>query len=104
MPGSGTLNIDVMDYDNAFSHDLIGRTVIDIESRYFDMSWKTLSEKPIERLQFYHDDFPESQGEMTLWIDVFDKKEQKAKQSNLHQAKARRENGSQNRCLGMRRH
>ena len=50
MPGSGTLNIDVMDYDNAFSHDLIGRAVIDIESRYFDMSWQTLSEKPIERL------------------------------------------------------
>lgn len=75
MPGSGTLNIDVMDYDNAFSHDVIGRAVIDIESRFFDLSWQSLPEKPIERLYIYHDDFSEPQGEVSLWIDIFDKKD-----------------------------
>jgi len=75
MPGSGTLNIDVIDYDNAFSHDLIGKAVIDIESRYFDLNWNSLVEKPIERLPIYHDEYSVQQGEITLWIDIFDRKD-----------------------------
>lgn len=77
MPGSGMLHIDVLDYDNAFFHDLIGRATIDIESRYFHRGWENLSDKPIERIPIYSEDYFDPQGYVRLWIDILDKSETK---------------------------
>lgn len=77
MPGSGQLHVDIMDYDNVFSHDLIGRATIDIESRFFQRDWSNLSDKPIERIPIYSQDYFDPQGYVNLWIDILDKTETK---------------------------
>lgn len=76
MPGSGQLHIDVMDHD-LFSSDLIGRATIDIESRYFNSNWESLSDKPIETIPLYSSDFFDPQGYVKLWIDILDKSDKK---------------------------
>ena len=74
LPGSSKLRIQVMDYDNLFTDDLVGETSIDIEDRYFDNRWQALKNKPIEVRQLYHPDFENSQGEVLLWIEMFEQK------------------------------
>ena len=75
LPGSSKLRIQVMDYDSLFSDDLIGETSIDIEDRYFDNRWQTLVNKPVEVRQLYHPDYEVSQGEVMMWIEMFDQEE-----------------------------
>ncbi len=43
LPGESQLIIDCMDYDFIGSDDLIGRTVIDLEDRWFDRRWQVSS-------------------------------------------------------------
>ena len=76
LPGSSKLRIQVMDYDSLFSDELIGETSIDIEDRYFDNRWQALQSKPIEVRQLYHPDFERSQGEVLMWIEMFDQKDE----------------------------
>ena len=76
LPGSSKLRIQVIDYDNLFSDDLIGETSIDIEDRYFDNRWQDLKNKPIEVRQLYHPDYEVSQGEVSLWIEMFEQNEE----------------------------
>ena len=76
LPGSSKLRVQVMDYDSLFSDDLIGETSIDIEDRYFDNRWQALQNKPIEVRQLYHPDFERSQGEVLMWIEMFDQNEE----------------------------
>jgi Ca2+-dependent lipid-binding protein len=76
LPGSSKLTIQVMDYDPIFSDELIGETSIDIENRYFDPTWQSLENKPVETRTLYHPDYEESQGEVTMWLEMFDKNEQ----------------------------
>ena len=75
LPGSSKLKIQVMDYDSLFSDDLIGETSIDIEDRYFDNRWQALENKPIEVRQLYHPDYEMSQGEVMMWLEMFDEEE-----------------------------
>ena len=76
LPGSSKLRIQVMDYDSLFSDDLIGETSIDIEDRYFDNRWQALESKPIEVRQLYHPDYEQSQGEVLMWIEMYDQNEE----------------------------
>ena len=76
LPGSSKLRLQVMDYDSLFSDDLIGETSIDIEDRYFDNRWQALENKPIEVRQIYHPDYEQSQGEVLMWIEMFDQNEE----------------------------
>ena len=75
LPGSSKLRLQVIDYDSLFSDDLIGETSIDIEDRYFDNRWQALESKPIEVRQLYHPDYEVSQGEVLMWIEMFDQGE-----------------------------
>ena len=75
LPGSSKLRIQVMDYDTLFSDDLIGETSIDIEDRYFDNRWQALVNKPIEIRKLYHPDYEMSQGEVMMWLEMFDEDE-----------------------------
>ena len=76
LPGSSKLRVQVMDYNALFSDDLIGETSIDIEDRYFDNRWQALENKPIEIRQLFHPDYEKSQGQILMWIEMFDQNEE----------------------------
>ena len=76
LPGSSKLRLQVLDHDDLFSDDLIGETSIDIEDRYFDNRWQSLENKPIEVRQLYHPDYENSQGEVIMWLEMFEKNEE----------------------------
>lgn len=70
LPGTSLLTLDVYDYDDIFGDDLIGKTIIDLEDRYFNLNWLTLADKPIEYRQIYHDSSTVSQGVVKLWLEI----------------------------------
>ena len=72
MPGSSILKIEVLDYDDILSDDLIGSTVIDLEDRYFNCDWQGLIEKPVEVRPLLHSDLNGAQGQIYLWLEIFD--------------------------------
>jgi len=72
MPGSSTLKIEVLDYDDVLSDDLIGSTVIDLEDRYFNCDWQKLIEKPVEVRPLLHPDLNGAQGQIYLWLEIFE--------------------------------
>jgi hypothetical protein len=47
-PGASPLVIEAYDYD------VIGKTIIDLDDRFFSGDWQALDEKPIEYRQLYH--------------------------------------------------
>jgi len=47
-PGSPDLEIEAWDYDSLFGDDLIGKTIVDLDDRFFSPDWQALEEKPIE--------------------------------------------------------
>jgi Ca2+-dependent lipid-binding protein len=53
-PGAPPVVIEVYDYDDLFGDDLIGKTTIDLDDRFFSGDWQALDEKPIEYRQIYH--------------------------------------------------
>ena len=53
-PGCSPLEICIYDYDDIFGDDLIGKTIIDLEDRFFCTQWRDLREKPVEYRQIYH--------------------------------------------------
>ena len=42
------------DYDDLFGDDLIGKTSIDLDDRFFNCQWSALTEKPIEYRDLWH--------------------------------------------------
>ena len=53
-PGTQPLEIMAYDYDDLFGDDLIGKTVIDLDDRFFSPEWRAISNKPIEYRELYH--------------------------------------------------
>ena len=53
-PGAPPLVIKAMDYDDLFGDDLIGKTSIDLDDRFFSPDWQFIEDKPIEERQIYH--------------------------------------------------
>jgi len=74
-PGDSTLRIEVWDYDPIFKDELIGLTSIDLEDRYFNHDWKEMKFKPIETRNLIHPDLSGQQGNILLWVEIFDKKD-----------------------------
>jgi hypothetical protein len=50
---------------------LVGSTIIDLEDRFYDSKWRELKDKPIETRILLHPDYEQPQGEITLWIDIY---------------------------------
>ena len=61
-PGSPAIQIEAYDYDDLFGDDLIGKTVIDLDDRFFSPEWRAIEEKPIEYRELYHESTSLSQG------------------------------------------
>ena len=74
-PGDSTLKIEVWDYNPIFRDELIGTTSIDLEDRYFNNDWQQLKFKPIETRPLIHPDITGQQGNILLWVEIFDKKD-----------------------------
>jgi len=64
------LTIEVYDFDDLFGDDLIGKTSIDLDDRFFNSQWNTLPEKPIEYRDLWHGSTQLSQGTISCWVDV----------------------------------
>ena len=47
-PGAPMIEIEAIDYDDLFGDDLIGKTSIDLDDRFFNGDWQAIEEKPIE--------------------------------------------------------
>ena len=74
-PGDSTLKIEVWDYNPIFKDELIGSTSIDLEDRYFNNEWQQLKFKPIETRPLINPDVSGQQGNISLWVEIFDKKD-----------------------------
>ncbi|MGL4948160.1 MAG: hypothetical protein ACRC42_02120, partial [Mycoplasma sp.] len=72
LPGAASLKVEVWDYDDLLSDDLIGETIIDWEDRYFDSTWQDLVHKPVEVRPLLHPDISGSQGEAYMWWEIMD--------------------------------
>ena len=53
-----------------FGDDLIGKTSIDLDDRFFSGDWQALEEKPIEYRQIYHESSMNSQGVVICWLEI----------------------------------
>ena len=69
-PGSLPLEIEAYDYDDIFGDDLIGRTVVDLDDRFFNHKWTAIQHKPVEYRELYHQSTSLSQGIVTCWIEI----------------------------------
>lgn len=79
-PGSYPVEVWVYDYDLFFGNDLIGKTQVDLDDRFFSMEWQSVENKPIEYRELYHKDFDKGQGTVKLWVDIYEMSNKKAQQ------------------------
>eukprot|EP01034_Spumella_vulgaris_P027083 gene27083-33756_t len=90
LPGTSQLTVEVMDKDTIGSDDLIGKTTIDLEDRWFDGRWQNMGienmivpgqdpkdatkvrwqTKPLERRQIYQPKKSAPQGVVECWVDI----------------------------------
>mmetsp|Transcript_15392 Transcript_15392/g.31719 ORF Transcript_15392/g.31719 Transcript_15392/m.31719 type:complete len:1960 (+) Transcript_15392:197-6076(+) len=85
LPGASLLEVELMDYDAfGFGDDLIGKTVIDLEDRWFDERWRNLGKenqveeegkmrwatKPLERRSLYVPTSHSPQGTLECYVDI----------------------------------
>ena len=62
--------IEAYDYDLLFGDDLIGKTTIDLDDRFFNPKWQAIDEKPIETRELYHQSSAMNQGVIDMWVDI----------------------------------
>ena len=72
IPGSSSLKLEVWDWDEILSDDLIGSTTIDLEDRYFNEDWQNMKYKPIEVRPLLHPDIEGAQGKAIMWLEMFE--------------------------------
>lgn len=70
LPGASKLSIQLWDYDALSPDDLIGKTEIDIEDRWYSPKWRNLKYIPIETRQLYHPSSKLPQGSVKLWLEI----------------------------------
>ena len=69
-PGDTTLAIQVWDHNDLFSDEKIGTTKIDLEDRFFNETWKSIVDKPIEIRKLLIKSCKHSQGSIRLWVEI----------------------------------
>ena len=73
MPGKSELRVEVWDEDVVID-EYIGETVIDIESRWFDESYRRLENNhPIELRKLFNKATKQNIGEINMWVEIFEK-------------------------------
>ena len=75
IPGSSSIKIEVWDWDEILSDDLIGFTYIDLEDRYYNEDWQNMKHKPVETRPLIHPDLNGAQGQVIMWLEMFEASE-----------------------------
>jgi hypothetical protein len=73
LPGPSMLKIELWDHDDFFSDELIGRTTIDLEDRFFSNKWRRIPNKPIETRTLFHKSTSLEQGTIRTWVEIIPK-------------------------------
>eukprot|EP01083_Nonionella_stella_P138040 420019_1 len=81
IPGPSMLKIEVWDFDG-IGDDLIGKTCIDIEDRWYSSTWRSLKKEtnntmPLEYRTLRMDSSPQEQGILQLWLEIITLNERK---------------------------
>jgi len=71
-PGVSPLEIEAWDYDDLFGDDLIGKTIVDLDDRFFCPEWRNIRDKPIEYRELYHPSTSLAQGNIICWVDILE--------------------------------
>jgi hypothetical protein len=71
IPGDSEVQLSVFDYDAIGSNEIIGSTVIDIENRWLNPSWRALTNKPMEIRPLKVVSSRANQGSVEMWVDMF---------------------------------
>lgn len=69
-PGAPPLVIKAYDYDDLFGDDLIGKTIIDLDDRFFCPEWQQIEDKPIEFRSLLHPSSDIPQGTVKMWLEI----------------------------------
>jgi hypothetical protein len=82
LPGPSNLELQMWDYDSVTFDDFIGKTVIDLEDRWFDPRWQSLGRgfetkkrfapKPLEERRIFTPDRWEDTGTLQVWVDILE--------------------------------
>ena len=70
------MEIEVWDWDG-IGDDLIGRTTMDIEDRWYSTNWRELEVKPVETRSLWSEQSSVSQGKLKLWMEMMSPSEAK---------------------------
>ncbi|KAH7825291.1 putative myoferlin-like protein [Monocercomonoides exilis] len=70
IPGNSDLNIEVWDHNRIGSDDLMGRTVIDLETRLMCDHWRAMAPKPIEWRALWSPASSFPQGKIEMWLEI----------------------------------
>jgi len=74
LPGPSHITIEIWDWDG-IGDDLVGKTEIDIEDRWFSKVWRRLKIKPLEERTLHNPRSAASFGKLRLWVDLCTKDE-----------------------------
>eukprot|EP00485_Elphidium_margaritaceum_P004276 CAMPEP_0202695866 /NCGR_PEP_ID=MMETSP1385-20130828/9321_1 /ASSEMBLY_ACC=CAM_ASM_000861 /TAXON_ID=933848 /ORGANISM="Elphidium margaritaceum" /LENGTH=1764 /DNA_ID=CAMNT_0049351945 /DNA_START=35 /DNA_END=5329 /DNA_ORIENTATION=- len=74
LPGPSHITVEIWDWDG-IGDDLVGRTVIDIEDRWFSKVWRRLKVRPLEERTLRNPRSAASFGKLRMWIDLYTKDE-----------------------------
>eukprot|EP01084_Bolivina_argentea_P209778 357250_1 len=69
IPGTETVDIEVWNW-NGIGDNLIGRTTINIEDRWYCEDWRELECKPIETRTLWNDKCHAPQGQLLMWMEM----------------------------------
>lgn len=53
-----------------FGDDLIGKTTLDLDDRYYCPEWRAMTDKPVEYRELYHPSTSLAQGTVLCWLDI----------------------------------
>jgi C2 domain len=71
IPGDATVTIEVWDWDG-IGDDLIGKTKIDIEDRWFCKEWRKIEKKPVEYRTLKNPTSAAPQGKLEMWMELWE--------------------------------
>lgn len=74
LPGASHIDVEIWDWDG-IGDDLIGKTTIDVEDRWFSKVWRRLKIKPLEDRTLRNPRSAASYGTLRLWVDLMTKDE-----------------------------